>query len=44
MVDGPPFADLAIGSFTDHGPWVVEPESMTWRRDIERLREVARAE
>ena len=43
MVDGPPSADLAIGSFTDHGPWVVEPESMAWRRDIERLREQARA-
>ena len=31
MVDGPPSPDLAIGSFTDHGPWVVEPEAMTWR-------------
>src|ERR1700681_1935297 len=37
-------ADLAIGSFTDHGPWVVEPEAMTWRRDVDRWREQARAE
>src|SRR6266566_442297 len=44
MVDGPLSPDLAIGSFTDHGPWVVEPESMTWRRDLEQLRENARAE
>src|SRR5207237_6731076 len=44
MADGPPSRDLVIGSFTDHGPWVVEPESMTWRRDVERLRENAREE
>ena len=37
MVDGPLSPDLAIGSFTDHGPWVVEPEEMTWRRDVDRL-------
>ena len=43
MVDGPPSPDLAIGSFTDHGPWVVDPEAMTWRRDVDRLRAEARA-
>ncbi len=44
MVDRPVSPDLAIGSFTDHGPWVVEPEAMTWRRDVDRRREQARAE
>ena len=44
MDDGPLSPDLAIGSFTDHGPWVVEPESMTWRPDVDRRREQARAE
>ena len=23
--------DLAIGSFSDHGPWVVDPDAMPWR-------------
>ncbi|HEY1987892.1 MAG TPA: AarF/UbiB family protein [Acidimicrobiales bacterium] len=23
--------DLAIGAFTPHGPWTVEPETMSWR-------------
>ena len=23
--------DLAIGAFTPHGPWTVEPENMAWR-------------
>ena len=36
--------DLAIGSFTDDGPWVVDPDAMTWRRDVERLREQARGQ
>jgi ubiquinone biosynthesis protein len=24
-------ADLAIGAFTSHAPWIVEPETMPWR-------------
>jgi ubiquinone biosynthesis protein len=24
-------SDLAIGAFTPHGPWTVEPEQMSWR-------------
>jgi ubiquinone biosynthesis protein len=44
MVDGALSPDLAIGSFTDHGPWVVEPDAMPWRGDVDRLREQARAE
>jgi ubiquinone biosynthesis protein len=36
--------DLAIGGFTDEGPWVVDPDTMTWRGDLDRLREQARAQ
>ena len=35
-------SDLAIGSFSDHGPWVVEPDAMPWRSDVERRRAQAR--
>ena len=28
--------DLAIGSFSDHGPWVVDPDAMAWRADVDR--------
>ena len=31
-------SDLAIGSFSDHGPWVVDPDAMPWRSDVERRR------
>jgi len=30
--------DLAVGSFTPSGPWVVEPGAMPWRDGIEDLR------
>jgi ubiquinone biosynthesis protein len=36
--------DLAIGSFSDHGPWVVVPDAMTWRADVARRRAQARDE
>jgi len=36
--------DLAIGSFTDRGPWVVDPARLTWRRGIGPLRARTRAE
>src|SRR5580704_8805662 len=36
--------DLAIGSFSDHGPWVVVPDTMTWRADVARRRAQARDE
>src|SRR5262249_53534677 len=35
--------DLAIGSFTDHGPWIVDPDQMVWRHDVDALREQARS-
>ena len=31
-------ADIAIGSYTDEAPWIVEPESMTWRRAVPSVR------
>jgi ubiquinone biosynthesis protein len=31
-------ADLAIGSFTDRGPWIVDPDAMTWRQGLDRRR------
>jgi ubiquinone biosynthesis protein len=39
-----PAPDLALGSFTDRGPWVVESDAMAWRRDVDHLREQARAQ
>jgi ubiquinone biosynthesis protein len=33
-----PPADLALGSFSDDAPWLVEPASMTWRRATPGLR------
>src|SRR4051794_11341213 len=35
-------SDLAIGSFSDHGPWVVDPDAMQWRSDVARRRAQAR--
>jgi ubiquinone biosynthesis protein len=34
--------DLAIGSFTERGPWVVDPAAMSWRRDVDAHRDAAR--
>jgi ubiquinone biosynthesis protein len=34
--------DLAIGSFTDHGPWTVDPDAMSWRHHVDGLRDQAR--
>ena len=30
-----PSPDLAIGGFTDEGPWVVDLDAMRWRRDVD---------
>src|SRR3954467_8637033 len=35
-------SDLAIGSFSDHGPWIVDPDAMPWRADVDRRRAQAR--
>jgi ubiquinone biosynthesis protein len=36
--------DLAIGAFSDHGPWVVEPDRMPWRAGVDAERVRTRAE
>jgi ubiquinone biosynthesis protein len=39
-----PFSDWERFSFTDRGPWVVDPDQMTWRGSIDRLRARTRRE
>jgi ubiquinone biosynthesis protein len=39
-VGGP--ADLAIGSFSDVAPWLVDPAAMTWRRPVDAVRWVTK--
>ena len=41
---GTPSPDLAIGAFSDHGPWVVDPAQMPWRAGVDALRAQAQAE
>jgi len=36
--------DLAIGGFSDRGPWVVDPQAMRWRDGVDLVRAQARAE
>src|SRR5690606_13619360 len=39
----PPAADLALGAFTANGPWVLDPDEITWLPLARRLRaDVAR--
>ena len=33
-----PASDLAFGAFTDHGPWVLDPDAIPWQWEIDRLR------
>jgi len=37
-------ADLAIGAFSGHPPWIVDVDALTWRRGIDGLRARTRAE
>ncbi len=39
-VDGP--ADLAIGSFSQNAPWIVEPDAMPWREAVDEIRWLTR--
>jgi ubiquinone biosynthesis protein len=32
--DGAVAVDLALGAYTDHGPWLVEPDRMPWRKQV----------
>ncbi|MHB8464216.1 MAG: ABC1 kinase family protein [Acidimicrobiales bacterium] len=42
MAIAPP--DLAFGAFTDNGPWVLDPDELSWRDGIEALRARTRLE
>jgi ubiquinone biosynthesis protein len=37
-------SDLALGAFTEHGPWEIEPDRLTWRAEVDRLRRDTRRE
>jgi ubiquinone biosynthesis protein len=39
-----PPADLVIGAFSDHPPWLVEPAAMPWLAGVDDLRAATRAE
>lgn len=39
-----PAPDLELGAFSESGPWVVDPERLVWRRDLDRVRARSRAE
>lgn len=36
--------DLAIGSFSDDPPWIVDPDRLVWRRNLDRVRAATREE
>jgi ubiquinone biosynthesis protein len=36
--------DLSRFAFSDDGPWVVDPDCMAWRRDVDRLRAASQAQ
>jgi ubiquinone biosynthesis protein len=40
----PASPDLAFGAFSDHGPWVLDPDDIPWRWEIDRLRRGTRQE
>ena len=42
--DLPNAPDVARFGFSDHGPWVVDPDALVWRRGLHALREQAKAE
>jgi ubiquinone biosynthesis protein len=39
-----PSPDLEFGAFSDRGPWVLDPEAIPWRWEIDRLRRGTRQE
>jgi ubiquinone biosynthesis protein len=39
-----PPADLALGSFSDDGPWVLDPAEISWLRGLDRIRADVRAQ
>jgi ubiquinone biosynthesis protein len=42
--ESPASADLEFGAFSDHGPWVIDPDRVPWRWDIDRIRRGTRRE
>jgi ubiquinone biosynthesis protein len=36
--------DLDIGSFSDDPPWLLDPDALTWRRDLDPVRAATRAQ
>jgi ubiquinone biosynthesis protein len=36
-------SDQALGAFTAHGPWAVDPDAMAWRRGVAQIRTEAAA-
>ena len=36
-------ADVEYGSFSEQGPWVLDPEQLTWKRGLDRVRARVRA-
>ncbi|MEY2449604.1 MAG: ubiquinone biosynthesis protein [Acidimicrobiaceae bacterium] len=38
-----PSVDVEYGSFTDHGPWVVHPDRLSWKRGLDRVRAAVHA-
>jgi ubiquinone biosynthesis protein len=39
-----PSPDVASYAFTDHGPWVVEPDALAWRVGVDAVRAATRAQ
>jgi len=37
-------SDLHLGAFRENGPWVVDPPTMVWRHNIERIRAATHSE
>ena len=35
--------DVEYGSFTDHGPWQVDPDQLSWKRGLDRVRAAVHA-
>jgi ubiquinone biosynthesis protein len=42
--DPDPSPDLSFGAFSDRGPWVLDPDAIPWRWDIDRIRRGTRRE
>lgn len=41
-LDSNPPTDLSLGAFSNHAPWLVDPENMPWRAPVPTVRDVVR--